>query len=162
MKQLKKQFLSFHQGVFAQRTTRFIIAAVQQFPYIKAYTVSRRLQDRVAGAFVKNSTYVIPLQKNAASRKINGAAGLRRSVVMDKISWSLFGIFENFHMFLFLTGDNRAMGFSDMGPMSSLISHKTATNGIPAVRTIASGMLPEKISYFFSNIPEGAVAFSLT
>ena len=38
----------------------------------------------------------------------------------------------------FLSGDNRDTGFSDMGPVPSLISHKTAKNGIPAVRTIIS------------------------
>ena len=52
------------------------------------------------------------------------------------------------------------VGFSDMGPALPLISHKTAKNGIPAVRTIAF----DKILWNFSEVSQdfigSAVVFS--
>ncbi|SMC39548.1 hypothetical protein SAMN02746065_101363 [Desulfocicer vacuolatum DSM 3385] len=52
------------------------------------------------------------------------------------------------------------VGFSDMGPTLSLISHKTAKNGIPAVRTIAFDKIIWKMSKFFKNFIGSAVVFS--
>ncbi len=78
--------------------------------------------------------------------KFIGAVGLIRDLVIDKTSRCLL---DYFHLFLFMSGDNRDMEFSDMGSMPSLISHKAAKNGIPAVRTIAFGALFWKIIIFF-------------
>jgi len=51
-------------------------------------------------------------------------------------------------------------GFSDMGPALSLISHKTAKNRIPAVRTIAFDKLVWELSGFSKEFIESAVVFS--
>lgn len=182
-----------------------------------------------------------PFPKMLASIKVGGAAGLRRDLIMDKVSRSLSGNPTKLKAFFqwgfpqktnrghikghvslppvnckhlpspssgektlpeqpvsFLThfkkrcppiihwkGQNRQknafkpgsdffsrrlpspnwvatgqVGFSDMDPAFPLISHKTAKNGIPAVRTIAF----DKIMWNFSEVSQGfigsAVVFS--
>ncbi len=198
----------YHQDISVRHINDVIQTDFQYYQYIKACTISQRLRDCVAGAFVKNSIDVTPLQSMAASTQFSDATALRRKI-MDNTPRSLLG---NFHgqidassavnflnrtppssgkkphsehrlpiltrlrkgffpthgkrssgqtdvfqtgvdlfsqtLPFFLSGDNRTIGFSDMGPVSALISHKTAKNGIPAVRTIAFGQLSWKTCDF--------------
>jgi hypothetical protein len=136
--------------------------------YINEHTILGRLRDCVAGAFVICSKNVIPFQKKVAPIDGRGATGLRRELIMDNLSRSLPGnpkkldispsLFDrqkNSFQSTFQSGgdffsqaftlpklgDNRVIEFSDMDPILTLISHKTAKNGIPAVRTIASAKI---------------------
>ena len=194
-----------HQGVSLRHINDAIQTDFKSLQYIKAHTISQRLRDRVAGAFVKKDLNVTPLQCTAISTQLCDAATLKGDWVMDNTPRSLLGNFfrqpsissaviffdymppssgEKLHpehwsplltrlrkgyfpihgersfgqsdVFqtgvgsfsqtspLFSPGDNRETEFSDMGSVSSLISHKTAKNGIPAVRTIAFGKLSRK------------------
>ena len=152
------RFLSCLHNISVQHPHRSGTTSCKSIQNIKVYTISKRHRDRVAGAFVKKFTDAIPFQKMAGSMKFIGSVGLIRDLVINQISRCLL---DHFHFFLFPSGDNRDIGFSDMGPMPSLISHKTAKNGIPAVRTIAFGTLFWKIIIFFKQYDRKCRCFLL-
>jgi len=226
---------------YFQKTVNYFWDHMKDVQYITKYTISGRLRDRVAGAFYRYCNNVAPFPKMLASIKVGGATGLRRDLIMTKVSRSLSGNSTRLKTFFqwgfpqktncahikghvslppvnckylpppssgkrtlpeqpvfFLThckkrclpiihwkGRNRQknafksgsdffprrlpspnwvttgrVGFSDMDPTLPLISHKTAKNGIPAVRTIAFG----KIMWNFSEVSQdfigSAVVFS--
>jgi hypothetical protein len=80
--------MNAHQGISAHRSPESNIKIHQ---HIAKCTISGRLRDRVAGAFFKYCNNVAPFPKMLASIKVGGATGLRRDLIMDKISRSLFG-----------------------------------------------------------------------
>ncbi|MFK5953810.1 MAG: hypothetical protein QM498_12185 [Desulfobacterium sp.] len=229
---------------YFQKTVKYFwdhMKDVQYITQIIKHTIPGRLRDRVAGAFFRYCNNVAPFPKMIASIGFGGATGLRRDLIMVKISRSLSGNLTKLKTFFqwgfpqktncahikdhvslppvsckylpppssgkktlpeqpvsFLThfkkrcppithwkGRNRQknafksgsdffsrrlpspnwvttgrVGFSDMDLALPLISHKTAKNGIPAVRTIAF----DKIMWNFSEVSQdfigSAVVFS--
>ena len=150
---------------YFQKTVKYFWDHMKNVQYITKkikYTIPGRLRDRVAGAFVRYCNNMTPFPKMIASIRVGGATGLRRDLIMDKISRSLSGNLMKLKT-LFLPPNwvtTGQVGFSDMGPALPLISHKTAKNGIPAVRTIVFDKIMWNFSEVFQNFIGSAVVFS--
>lgn len=85
--------IPFFKNYF-QKTIKYFWDHMKDVQYITKIiknTIPGRLRDRVAGAFFKYSNNVAPFPKMIASIRVGGATGLRRDLVMDKISRSLSG-----------------------------------------------------------------------
>ena len=172
--------LSSSRYIKAQKGTSVLcipLSNMKIHKYTNEFAFPERLRDRVAGAFVRLCNNVVSskdLPPPSSGEKTLLGSPVFLLAYLIKLSFPIHWKGLNRQKKSFKSGcrffprrlphphwvTTGQAGFSDMGPALSLISHKTAKNRIPAVRTIIFDKLVWKLSGFSQEFIESAVVFS--